>query len=181
MTHWAPRDPLGGAYLWVVPRITHWAPRGPWGGGICLCLGALGTPWMLGELCHFCHHPVFLLWGPRMGQVCVGGHCPSPFPPLPFHLSAGQPKARPALGEKGEGGRGRGKDAHVAQNAVQPPPPSMGVPSHAHVALNAVQPSPLPGGSPPMPGCAGAGGRFSSLLYEAKTWDFWALWWNTGD
>ena len=25
------------------------------------------------------------------------------------------------------------------------------------------------------------GGRFSSLLYEAKTWDFWALWWNTGD
>ena len=36
--------PGGGAYLWVVPRITHWAPRDPWGGGICLCLGALGTP-----------------------------------------------------------------------------------------------------------------------------------------
>ena len=38
-------------------------------------------------------------------------------------------------------------------------------------------------GGPPMPGCAGSGGggRFSSLLYEAKTWDFWALWWNTGD
>ena len=62
------------------------------------------------------------------------------------------------------------------------PPPSMGVPSHAHVAQNAVQPSPLPGGSPPCLGVLGqGGGRFSSLLYEAKTWDFWALWWNTGD
>ena len=142
MTHWAPRDPLGGP-------LSGWAtPMGP--PASAFVWGALGTPWMLGELWHFGHHPVFLLWGPRMGQVCVGGHCPSPFPPLPFHLSAGQPKARPALGEKGEGGRGRGKDAHVAQNAVQPPPPpSMGVPSHAHVAQNAVQPSPLPGGSPP--------------------------------
>ena len=167
--------------MWVVPRITHWAPRDPWGGGICLCLGALGTPWMLGELCHFCHHTVFPLWGPRMGQVCVGGHCPSPFPPLPFHLSAGQPKARPALGEKGEGGRGRGKDAHVAQNAVQPPPPLYGGPLPCSCRTECCTAFPPSRGVPPMPGCAGAGGRFSSLLYEAKTWDFWALWWNTGD
>ena len=86
--------------------------------------------------------------GPQNGPGVCGGHCPSPFPPLPFHLSAGQPKARPALGEKGEGGRGRGKDAHVAQNAVQP--------------------SPLPGGSPHAWVCwvRGGGGSQASCMRQ---------------
>ena len=47
------------------------------------------------------------------------GPLPLPLPPSPFCRSAGQPKgARPALGQKGEGGRGRGNDACVAQNAA---------------------------------------------------------------
>ena len=135
--------------------------------------GALGTPWMLGKLWHFCHHPVFLLWGPRMGQLCVGGHCPSPFPPLPFHLSAGQPKARPALGEKGEGGRGRGKDAHVAQNAVQPPPPLYGGPlpcSCRTECCTAIPPS--RGGPPPCLGVLGQGGGSQASCMRQKLGTF---------
>ena len=117
-------------------------------------LGFVWGPWGPPEKCQnaalFDTIPFFFWGSPAWARWGGGGHCPSPFPPLPFHLSAGQPKARPALGEKGEGGRGRGKDAHVAQNAAQPSPPLYGVPPHAWV-------------------CWVRGWRFSSLLNEAKT------------
>ena len=98
----------------------------------------------------FCGGPEWARWG--------GGHCPSPFPPLPFHLSAGQPKARPALGEKGEGGRGRGKDAHVAQNAVQPPPPLYGGPLPCSCRTECCTAIPPSRGVPPCLGVLGQGG-----------------------
>ena len=69
-----------------------------------------------GGLCHFFYH---LILGFFLARVWPLGPLPLPLPPSPFCRSAGQPKgARPALGQKGEGGRGRGNDACVAQNAA---------------------------------------------------------------
>ena len=160
-----PDDSLGtqgppGGPLSVASTQNHsLGTQGPMGGGASAFVwGPWGPPGCWVNYVIFATIQFSLCGGPEWAR-CVGGHCPSPFPPLPFHLSAGQPKARPALGEKGEGGRGRGKDAHVAQNAVQPsPPPLYGGPLPCSCRTECCTAIPPSRGVPPMPGCAGSGG-----------------------